>query len=184
MSGRRLDLADQLYPIWTWTLQYSFLRGGRDSRFGIGPGSGYTELDSLMGFFCRQKQAANATFLFDDPTDDQVTNQGIGYGDGATTSYQLLRTIGAAYYGGLFTEPITQPNAILAVYVNGASVPYSLGANGVVTLNSPPPPGALVSATFNYWWPAKFAEDTLDFDNFAYQLWELRKLSIESVLLP
>lgn len=167
-----------------WTLQYSFLRGGNDSRFGVGLGSGYTELQTLVGFFCKQKAASNATFLFDDPTDDQVTNQGIGFGDGTSTSYQLLRTWSSSFYGGLFTEPITQPDAIAAVYVNGVSVPYSLGANGVVTLASPPLAGTLVSATFSYWWPVKFTDDTEEFENFMYQLWSAKKIQLESVLLP
>src|SRR5215472_834775 len=168
ISGRELRVPDMAYPIWTWTLQYSFLRDNRDTRYGNALGTGYQELRELMGFFTRQ-QGSFSTFLYDDPTDDYVQNQGIAYGDGTTVSFQLVRTMAGAPATG-FTEPITQVSNILGVFVNGNLVPHTYNGMGIIMLNSAPPAGALVSCTFQYWWPVRFTEDTAEFENFMYQL--------------
>lgn len=192
ISGRELRVADYPFPIWTWTLNYEFLRDQHDTRFGNALGTGYDELRELMGFFARQ-QGSFQTFLYDDPTDDLVINQGFGIGNGVTTAFQLVRTLSAPSYGGLFTEPITQPQIIVAVYINGVSIPnasvsgppnWTLGANGLITFSGAPATGAVVSATFSYCWPVRFLDDTNEFENFMYQLWSLKKLQFQSVILP
>ena len=185
-SGRVLAVADYPYPIWTWTLTYDFLRDGNTTAFGGAPGigTGHSELRELMGFYVRQQGAFNV-FLYDDPNDDSVTNQGIGSGDGNTTTYQLVRTLSAPSYGGLFTEPITQPDYnSVSIHVNGVFSPFTVGSYGTLILPSAPPPGALVTATFKYYWPVRFTEDTFEFENFMHTLWSLKKLTFESVLLP
>src|SRR5215472_10370373 len=185
ISGRELRVPDQVYPIWTWTLQYSFLRDQRDTRFGNALGTGYDELRELMGFYTRQQGSFN-TFLYQDPTDDYVVNQGIGSGDGVITNYQLVRTMGGGAAGAEFTEPITQVQSIIGggPMVNGVVVPYSYIGNGVVVLASAPPPGSLVSCTFSHWWPVRFVDDTSEFENFMYQLWSAKQIKFQSVLLP
>lgn len=185
ISGRQLRVVDQPYPIWTWTLTYDFLRDGHDIRFGRGLGTNHAlELYELLGFYTRQQGAFNM-FLYDDPSDNSVTNQGIGAGDGSNTRFQLVRTLSAPSYGGLFTEPLTQINSTsTTIYVNGAPVPFNFQPYGVVNLASPPAPGALVTATFKYYWPVHFVEDTYEFENWNYQLWLLKKISFESILLP
>jgi uncharacterized protein (TIGR02217 family) len=179
ISGRELRVADQAYPIWIWTLQYSFLRDERDMRFGAALGNGYDELRTLMGFYAKQQGSFN-TFLYDDPTDNLIANESIGISDGSSTQYQLIRSLTPTS----FSEPITQPANIAGIYANGVAIPYSLGANGVVTVNTAPPAGTNVTATFSYYWPVRFTEDTAEFENFMYQLWALKKLSFQSVLLP
>ena len=191
VSGRELRVADQLYPIWTWTLTYDFLRDGFDTRFGNALGAGSRELRELMGFYTRQ-QGSFQTFLYDDPSDDNAVNQGIGIGDGATVAFQLVRTL-PAYIGGLFTEPITQPSIISAVTINGTAIPnasvsgppnWTLGAFGLITLSPAPANGTIIAASFTYYWPVRFVDDTYDFENFSYQLWTMKKLVLQSVLLP
>src|SRR4051794_22822910 len=109
VSGREVRLLDQPTPIWSWTLTYTLLRDRWDVRGGAGPGAGHDELRTLMGSFL-QRQGAFQPFLFDDPTDDQVTGQLIGTGDGGTSVFQLVRTMNG------FSEPIAAPNAVSAVY--------------------------------------------------------------------
>ncbi len=170
VSGRELRALDQPNPIWTWTLSYSVLRDG----------GSYDELRTLMGFFLDQ-QGAFGPFLFVDPTDNGVTGQVLGTGDGGTAAFQLVRTMGG------FAEPITAPNAVADVYVNGVvQIPsgYSVGADtGVVTFTTPPAAGETVSADFTYYFRVRFADDTAEFENFMFQLWSLRQVKLQSVFL-
>jgi uncharacterized protein (TIGR02217 family) len=176
ISGREVRVVDQIYPIWTWQLIYSFLRDTNDLSHGVALGIGYDELRHLAGFFLRQ-QGSFQTFLYSDPTDSVILNQIIGIGDGITAAYQLVRTFGG------FVEPITQPFGI-TVFVNGVSAPFAAGNSGGIVLVSVPNPGDVITATFSYNFPVRFTTDMLDFENFMYQLWELKKLSFQSVLLP
>ena len=186
VSGRELRVLDQPNPIWTWTLTYSMLRDEHDARAASGPGVGYDELRTLMGFFLQQ-QGSYQPFLFDDPTDDQASAQAIGTGDGGTTVFQLVRTMGAALPGGGFAEPITAPNTVSTVYFNGvrqSGSGYTIDpATGLVTFAAPPPAGQLITADFTYFFRVRFADDTADFENFLYQLWALKQVKLQSVFV-
>lgn len=176
VSGREMRVSDQPYPIWTWTLVYNFLRDGDSTYGGSALGSGYEELRTLMGFFLRQQGSFQA-FLYNDPTDYVVAGQQIAFGDGITTNFQLIRTFGG------FSEPITQPTST-AIFVNGVSVAFSTLAYGVVQLAAAPAAGALVTANFTYDFPVRFSDDTQEYENFMYQLWSLKQLKFQSVILP
>jgi uncharacterized protein (TIGR02217 family) len=186
VSGRELRVLDQPNPLWTWTLTYALLRDKNDMRAPSGPGNGYDELRSLMGFFLQQ-QGAFTPFLYDDPTDDQATAQAIGTGNGSATVFQLVRTMGASLPGGGFAEPITAPNTLSAIYFNGvrqSSAIYSLDSStGLVTFTSPPPASQLVTADFTYYFRVRFADDSADFENFLYQLWALKQVKLQSVFV-
>ncbi|HEX3885258.1 MAG TPA: DUF2460 domain-containing protein [Stellaceae bacterium] len=170
VSGRELRALDQPNPIWSWTLTYSLLRDG-----GL-----YDELRTLMGFFL-DRQGAFAAFLYADPTDNAVVGQALGTGDGSTTAFQLVRTMGG------FAEPVTAPNAVADVYVNGvvqSPGSYSVdGSTGLVTFTAPPPASEVVSADFTYYFRVRFADDAAEFENFMFQLWSLRQVKLQSVLL-
>ncbi len=152
-------------PQWQWTLIYEFLRSS--AAFG--------ELQSLVGFF-NARQGSYDTFLFRDPSDCSVTGQQIGIGDGTTASFQLVRSFGG------FTEPVKEVNGTPVVYANGVAVSgWAVGNTGIVTFDSAPASGAVVSADINYYWRVRFVDDQYDFDNFMYQLWECKKLQLISV---
>lgn len=180
VSGRELRALDQPNPLWTWTLTYSMLRDENDTRAASGPGVGYDELRTLMGFFLQQ-QGAFQPFLFDDPGDDQTSAQAIGTGDGSTTVFQLVRSMNG------FAEPITAPNAVSSIYFNGIrqiSSSYGVDPNtGLVTFLAPPPAGQLVAADFTYFFRVRFSDDTVDFENFLYQLWALKQVNLQSVFV-
>ena len=116
-----------------------------------------------MGFFLQQ-QGAFQPFLYDDPTDDQAAAQAIGSGDGSTTIFQLVRSMGVALPGGGFAEPITAPNTLGAIYFNGvrqSPSAYTLDvATGLVTFAAPPPAGQLVTADFTYYFRVRFTATT------------------------
>ena len=182
VSGRELRALDQPYPIWTWTLTYSLLRDKWDARAPTGPGVGYDELRTLAGFFLEQ-QGAFQPFLFDDPTDDAVTAQPIGTGNASVNIFQLVRTMGTT---AGFAEPVTAPNTVTAIYFNGVAqspAGYSVDpGTGLVTFVTPPPAGQVIAADFTYWFRVRFADDTASFENFMYQLWQLKQIKLQSVL--
>src|SRR5262249_43158644 len=184
VPGPEWRALDQPYPIWTWTLTYTLLRDKWDARaqgsMGGGPGIGYDELRTLAGFFLQQ-QGSFLPFLFDDPTDNSVNAQPLGTGNSSATQFQLVRTMAS------FAEPVTAPNSVGAIYFNGvlqSPSGYSVDPGiGIVTFAAPPPSGQLVTADFTYRFRVRFAEDTAEFENFMYQLWQLKQIRLQSVLL-
>jgi uncharacterized protein (TIGR02217 family) len=179
VSGRELRILDQPYPIWTWTLAYSLLRDKWDARGSGGLGAGYDELRTIVGFFLQQ-QGAFQTFLFDDPTDGTVTGQAIGTGNSSTSVFQLVRSMGGC------AEPMAAPNTVGAVYFNGvlqSPAGYAVDINtGLVTFTAPPPAGQSITADFTYRFRVRFADDTAEFENFMYQLWQLKQIKLQSAL--
>src|SRR5260370_22130324 len=100
-SGRELRALDYPCPLWQFALVYDFLRDN--------PTAGYDELRTLVGFFMLCRGAFGA-FLFQDPSDCQITGQQIGIGNASTSVFQLQRAIGATLPGGGLFEPIVAPN--------------------------------------------------------------------------
>ena len=181
VSGRELRLSFQPVPTWTFKLKYEFLRDAFDVRGGHGLGAGFNELRTLMGFFLAA-QGSLTPFWFNDPTDNVVTGQALAFGDGTTTQFQLVRTM----VGG-FAEPILAVNAVTAVYLSGVGqsfANFSVNVNtGVITFTTPPGNGVTITADFSYYFLCRFADDTLSFENFMYQLWSMGELKLQSVLL-
>ena len=67
-----------------------------------------------MGFFL-QLQGQFGTFLYTDPDDNTVTGQAFATGDGATTSFTMMRSLGG------FLEPVGWVTSIANVYLNGVA---------------------------------------------------------------
>ena len=176
VSGRELRVLDYLYPLWQFALIYDFLRDD--------PAAGFDELRTLLGFFMLC-QGAFGTFLFQDPTDCQVTGQQIGIGNASTTVFQLQRAMGTALPGGGFLEPIVAPKLVNAIYFDGITqdpAKYSVDPNtGVVTFGTAPGSGLIITADFSYYFRCRFIDDRYDFENFMYRLWQLKKLTFISV---
>jgi uncharacterized protein (TIGR02217 family) len=176
VSGRELRALDYPYPLWQFTLVFAFLRDN--------PTAGYDELRTLMGFFM-SCQGAYGTFLFQDPSDHQVFGQYLGTGDSTTLVFQLQRTMGTALPGGGFVEPILAPNIVSAVYFDGITQSpssYSVDPDtGLLTFAAPPPTGLVITADFSYWFRCRFVDDSYNFENFMYRLWQLKKLTFISV---
>lgn len=187
VSGRELRVVDQPNPIWIFTLVFNFLRDQWYVRQAGGLGVGYDELETLMGFFLGQ-QGSFTAFYFNDPTDNSRLAEPIATGDGSTVAFQLVRRMPAGAAAGLgFTEPIIAPNTISAVYLNGVSQPnpgaWTSGSTGLITFTSAPGNGVAITADFTYYFLVRFHDDNADFENFLFQLWTLKQLKLQSVLL-
>ena len=176
VSGREFRALDYPYPLWQFTLVFDLLRDN--------PAAGYDELRTLMGFFMLC-QGAFGTFLYRDPSDDQVTGQQIGVGNASATIFQLQRSMGATLPGGGFLEPILAPNIVGAVYLDGITqspASYSVDPNtGLVTFATAPGSGLVITADYSYYFRCRFIDDSYAFENFMFRLWQLKKLTFISV---
>jgi uncharacterized protein (TIGR02217 family) len=175
VSGRELRAMDYPYPLWQFSLTFDVLRDGP---------APVQDLQTLMGFFMAC-YGAFSTFLYDDPSDDAVAGEPVGTADGVTAVWQLLRFMGCGAPVG-FSEPITAPNVVSAVYLNGiVQSPASWSVDpstGLLTFATPPRAAALITADFSYWFRCRFMSDAYSFDNFMLRLWSLKKLDFISVV--
>lgn len=165
VSGLESRAALWSTPRWTWELSYDLLRSA----------PAFVELQTIVGFF-NARRGAFDSFLFEDPDDSAVSSQPIASGDGSMRAFQAVRG-----YGG-FVEPVYNLKGTPTVYVDGvvqSEVTYS--SSGLITLASAPTMGAVVTADLAYRWRVRFSEDTAEFNQFMYQLYECQKLVLKGV---
>jgi hypothetical protein len=137
-------------------------------------------------------------FLFD-PSQNNLENLSVtqdytqlksgffGVADGAST-FPLWRATSALGGGSVtLVERIQNVSAMAGVYINGSLVPsseYTLtNFPSAVTFTTPPAIGATLAWAGSYNYLCQFGEDTVDFEGFMFQLWELKSLRLESVNL-
>ena len=148
VSGRSFRTANYSYPLYQIKLAYEVLRSA----------GAYAEMAQLVGFY-NQMNGAFDTFLWVDPDDNTIANQGFGAGDGSTTQFQLVRAVGG------YVEPVSAlsvPPYILVAgacannFVAGGSFEvdtnadgladgmsaYSAGTTGAITYSRPTAGGA------------------------------------------
>ena len=189
VSGREVRDALYVNPIWNFELLFNGLDGTATGQYGA---LGASSLQSLLGLFL-QCQGQLGTFLYYDPSDYQVVNQAFGTGDGAATSFQLVRGLGG------FAEAVTQPvlstatlyfpggqsASVAAPVVKAAGSVVSSSAytisNGVVTFTSAPANGAALTWTGAFGFLCRFDADDLDFDQFMSNLWRVDSVKFRSV---
>ncbi|OWK27634.1 DUF2460 domain-containing protein [Sphingomonas dokdonensis] len=141
--------------------------GGRESRnaswaeartrYDVGPGvRSEADIAALIAFFRAQRGPARA-FRLRDPFDAAASDALLGTGDGINRTFPLVKQYGTA------VRRITRPVAgKLTVAVDGvATGGFTLEALGVVVLDSAPAAGAIVTASFAFDVPVRFAEDRL-----------------------
>lgn len=175
VSGREIRTAWQQYAIYDLTLSFDVLHGDATQ-----------EIQTLMGFFLA-RQGQYDTFLLDlgavtqNSADSYVTMGAQGTGDGVTTVFTLLRTVGEAAepVGYIFSADFT------AVYVAGVlqdPTSYTFATPNTLTFNTAPAIGSQITATFRYYFVCRFAADTQDFEEFMANLWTLHELKLITVV--
>ncbi len=150
----------------------------RNSRRVYDAGSGLRAVDDLYAVvaFFEARGGQLYGFRFRDPIDAQSCgpgetaspfDQAIGTGDGATATFQLVKTYGDA--GGEWRRDILKPVVgTTRVAVGGLELPAAGFAcdatTGVVTIAEEyiPPPGVLVQAGFEFDVPVRFDTDRID----------------------
>jgi len=168
VGGKELRAAFWSAPIYTWTLSFEILRQA----------SAFTEFQTLIGFF-NARQGKFDSFRFNDAVDSSVVTQNLGTGDGVKTQLQLVRT-----YGGN-NENVFDLNGAPSIFINAVlktvTTDYSISATGLVTFVVAPAAAAALTWTGSYYWRVRFSDDITEFNNFLYQLWEAKKVSLVSV---
>lgn len=165
-SGFETRIALWATPIWHFTLNYEMLRDDATNN----------ELKQLMGFFL-QRQGQFEPFNYTDPTDNTVTGQNIGAGDGSTKTFQLIRALGG------FVEPIKAINGTPTIYIDGAAQGsgWTVSSTGLITFTAAPTAGAIITADFAYYFRVRFTMDKAEFERWAYNLWQLQTCELVSV---
>jgi uncharacterized protein (TIGR02217 family) len=164
VSGKTVRISDWAYPKYQWEL--TFTGGLRQGSGVFVPTDSYTDMANLLGFYNARLGQVDS-FLYRDQDDNSVTTQGLGVGDGTTTSFQLVRSFGG------YAEPVFSPNVVSNVYLNGvvqAAPSYTVynwsynAAPGTILFTSAPANGVVVTADFTYYWPCYFVEGSLEFE--------------------
>lgn len=156
------------YPRWRFRISYDVLRLTTTS----------PDLSTLWAFFNRMAGRA-AEWAYLDPTDNAVTNQAFGVGDGTTRAFQLLRTVNAG--GFLFTEPVRAVDGSPTCFAGGSPASASADDNGVVTFATAPASGAVLSWTGTFLYHVRFDQDELSATQMMQQLWSQSGLSFVTV---
>lgn len=162
VTGRVVAATYQSWPLYKFTLKYDVLS--------------QSVLESLLAFFNQQQGNVIPFWLDAGPGFDSVTAQAIGTGDGTTTTFQLLRS-----YGG-FSEPVAAAFGTTTAYVAGtaASATFNSPSDGYVTFATAPASGAAITWTGNYYFQCRFAKGTAEFDQFLYQIYRTKTVSLET----
>jgi len=165
LSGKRVRTSYYSYPKWLYEVQFNFLRTA----------AAYLEWQQLAGFI-NQMNGQAGLFLYNDPNDNTASVQTFGTGDGSSTTFQLVRTLGS------FIEPVFFPDTpIPTVRVNAvATGAYTVSTTGQIVFTVAPPNGATLDWTGTFKWGCRFDMDEFEFANFATQLFEMRSLKFSS----
>ena len=170
LSGARTRTSYMSYPVYDAEVAFNVLR------FAQG------EWQQLQGFI-NAVQGGTGLWLYDNPNDDAAVAQDFGEGDGASTTFQLVRALGG------FAEPVFFPNVIADVNVAGvpvSSADYNVTPTGQVVFDTPPANGAALTWDGTFYWGCRFDDDSFQFDNFMSQLLRMKslKFSTEKIRVP
>ena len=170
-SGIEVRIALQSAALYQWELPFEWLSSD----------AAIADWQTLMGFF-NQLHGGFDSFRYTDPYDNTAVTTLFGTGDGTTTKFQLGRVLGGAL------EPVYEvKSGTLHVFLNGSETSaFTIDAQGLITFTTAPGSGVLITATFQFYWRARFGSggtnastgdgDSFSFENFAFNFWELKKL--------
>ena len=174
VSGREVRVPLMDYPLWEFEARYDGLASNATAAFA---GLGASSLQTLMGFFL-QLHGQFGTFLYADPDDNTVAGEAFATGDGSTTAFTMMRSLGG------FLEPVGWVTNIVKIYHNGTAYPggaFTLTAPNTLTFVAAPGAGVVLSADFSYAFNCRFLDDQMDFEEFMSNLWRLDSMKFRSV---
>lgn len=183
-------LAIPLYPnnpLWSWEWTYEAVIDRKISFTGA-PNNNtlYSDLQIIQAFYFALKGPGNQ-FIYT-PPDSVVTNQLLATPDSNGNS-ELVHLIGGYPTGSGMqavteavqelngtTPTITHTGGSFTILPPGTVPPYE----GYVVNWSSLPTGA-VTWSGTYFYRVMFSEDTQDYEQFSYDLWQLQSLKFEQV---
>ena len=170
VSGR--EVRSPLYAATLYEFELTFeALASNPSNTGLGAAS----LQQLLGFVLAC-QGQLTPFLYVDPSDNAVASQPIATGDGVTTSFPVVRTLGGT------TEPVSWATNLANVTVGGATAAgWSLVTPNTLAFAAAPVAGAAIVADVGYAFLCRLLDDQQDFENVMSGLWQLASLKFRSV---
>jgi hypothetical protein len=91
----------------------------------------------------------------------------------------LVRALGG------FAEPVFLLNGNPTIDVAGTpTTAFTVDAYGRVTFTTAPASGALLTWSGAFYWPVRFDDDTTEFSQFVFNLYEVKALKFTSEKLP
>lgn len=163
-SRREFRMRSSWVPLYRFTLAFEFLRTSQAQ----------AEWQQLQGFY-NARGGSFDDFVFIDKMDNAVSGQLIGTGDGVSTQFQLVRSLGS------FVEPVYGPTGTPTIQVSGGTVSATVSATGLVTLAAAAGVGAPVTWTGTYGWRCRFDGASVDLEQFAAQYFSAKKVVLQTV---
>ncbi len=168
-SGRQRARQIWSYPKWQFKVGYEVLRDSAT----------YLEQQKLLAFF-NAHAGRYQQFFFYDPSDNAVSNQQFGVGDGTTTTFQLSRSINAGAI--TFTEPVKGIANTPTVAVAGTgTTAFTIGPLGQVAFTSAPTSGAVLTWSGNFMFLCRFDDDMVDTAQMMNGLWSAAGIGFTSI---
>lgn len=173
-SGREVRVGYWATPQFEWELTYDILADN-----GAFTGSTSSDIRTLMGFFLTV-QGGLQPFYFRDPDDNTVTKQALGVGDGVTTIFPFVRTFGLGSFEETENVGGVELDKPLTIYVDnvaqttGYSISTLTPVNNYIQFTTPPAVGAVITASFSFWYLCRFKDDSYSFNKVYNNLWEAK----------
>lgn len=173
VSGRgEIRASLQPYPLWKIKYECTFARGSEQDA-GV--------YQYLAGFFIAMG-GRFSDFLYEDPGDNHADNALLGIGDGATTTFQLLNSVGI----GMNIIQNLNPDSTPIVFVNGAAISasaYTISYNGILQFTTAPVAGSVITWTGDFYYRVRFGDDETTFDQEFSNIWNNGDVTLQSVIL-
>ncbi len=167
ISGKRTAFARRAFPRYRYELTYTVLRTA----------AAQLEFQTLLAFY-NMVNGRSGLFTYVDSDDGTATTQPFGTGDGATTQFQLVRTLtGTGSYS--FVLPVYY--IITSTIFKNASplatpADYTINTTGMVTFTVAPSIADALTWTGTFGFYCRFDDDTLQFEKFLYNMYEVKKV--------
>ena len=165
-SEREFRARNATQPRYLFTLGFEFLRSSAAT----------AEWQSLLGFY-NLRGGDFENFLFLDAADNTATAENFGVGNGVTTQFQLLRSLGS------FLEPVYGFTGTPQIYLGGTLVSsgYTLSNTGLVTFATAPGAAVALTWTGTFCWRVRFAKGQQEFEQFMSNFFSAKKVELMSV---
>ncbi len=162
-SGREFALGKRTYPQWRFKIPFEVLRAA----------GSFTEYQQLVGFI-NARRGRFDDFLYLDPRDYLVSDQAFGTGDGVTTSFELVRSLGG------FVEPV---GAAMAATIKVAGVTTGVTWNAdlnKVIFAAPPAAAAALTWSGDFYFRCRFLQDETTIEQFMCDLHTAKSIEFKT----